>query len=264
MFDEMGVDNSTEVVEDNYFGNEEDTTEGTEGVANLEEQEAEEEKEVELEDNGAEEEEATTDNRVDKAFAKRLSKEKAKLEQQYSPYVKIMENEAKKYGMTTEEYVKALQEEMQREMEYNQQKVMQEEEERYKTLTPEEKEAIKWAKENKAKIEQERQWFNDAQALVEKFPEVKSLQDIPKEAIDLYDKYNVPLAEAYDICKNKLNVKRTEIEQETIKSIKANRESSIGSLSNNSIEEPVSISDMKKDDFNKLVEKVKRGEIRNL
>lgn len=264
MFDEMGVDVSQEVVEEeNYFGNDEATAiEGEEGVANLEEQE-----EI-SEDNTLEGEENDTatenDNRVDNAFAKRLSKEREKLEQQYSPYVAIMENEAKKYGMTTEEYVQALQEEMQKEAELNQQKVLLEEEERYKALTPEEKEAIKWAKENKSKIEQEQQWFNDAKALVDKFPEVKSVQDIPTEAIDLYQKYNVPLAEAYDLCKNKLNVKRTEIEQETIKNIKANKQSSIGSLSNNSIEEPVSISDMKKEDFNSLVERVKRGEIRNL
>lgn len=262
MFDEMGVDTSQEVIEEEgYFGTDEASTiEGEEGVANLEEQEQDS-----LEEN-QEEEVATTveDDRVDNAFAKRLSKERAKLEEQYSPYKAIMENEAKKYGMTTDEYVQALQEEMQKEAELNQQKALLEEEERYGALTSDEREAIKWAKENKSKIEQEQQWFNDAKALVDKFPDVKGVQDIPSEAIDLYQKYNVPLVEAYDLCKNKLSVQRKEIEQQTIKSIKANKQSSTGSLSNNSIEAPISITDMKKEDFNTLVERVKRGEIKSL
>lgn len=264
MFDEMGVDNNQEFQNNNdYFSDDENLeVDGEQGVANLEEQE----ESLDNEEDNIEnlEEETVEENKVDSAFAKRLSKERAKLQEQYSPYIAIMENEAKKYGMTTEEYVEALQVQMQREEEENNKKALLEEEERYSNLTPEEKEAIKWAKENKAKVEQEKQWLNDAQALVEKFPEVKGVQDIPSEAIDLYQKYNVPLVEAYDLCKNKLNVKRKEIEQETIKSIKANKQSNIGSLNATSTEVPVGIGDMKKEDFKSLVERVKRGEIKNL
>ncbi|MGL5351971.1 MAG: hypothetical protein ACRDA5_01450 [Clostridium sp.] len=236
---------------DDYFGD--DASE--EGVTDPNA----EQEEIDVQDN---QEEVVIDEKVENAFAKRLSKEREKLEAQYNPYKTIMEKEAQKYGMSTEEYVQALQVEMAREEEEKNQQIKQEEEERYSYLTKEEREAIKWAKENKSTLEQQQKWDNDARELRTRFPNLKSIDDIPNEAMELYLKYNVPIADAYELINKRLSPNRTELEQQAIRSIKNNRKSNVGSLNNTTSEPPVSISDMSSKDFQNMLDKVKRGEMK--
>lgn len=265
--DEMGVENQNlgqESSSDNYFENsvEEEQIVSEEGVTDLNPEQENIEEQEGVEETTSQDETNWEDNKVQNAFAKRLAKERSKIEAQYDPYRAIMENEAKKYGMTTDEYVQAVQSEMDKETKNNEQKIKLEEEERYSSLTDDEREAIKWSKENKSRVQQQEQWTNDAKALTEKFPEVRTIQDIPEEVLDLYSKYNVPIVEAYELVNKRLVPNRTEMEQKAIRDIKNNKNSNIGSLNKTVTEAPISISDMSTNDFKDLVDKVKRGEIK--
>lgn len=228
-----------EALESNFNNDYEEVEQGVDNPVLVQEQEEiEQEQEV---------------DKVEVAFGKRLSQERAKIEKEYAPIMDFITAEADRFGMSKEEYLSALQEERRREQE-------EREKEKYSNLEAEEIEALKWAKENKARYQQEERAKNQARELVEKYPEVKSIKDIPKPAIDLADKYGVPLVEAYEMFKPN----RQALEQQTLKQLKQIQNSNVGSLNNSTTEPIKSIGDMSSKDFNDLVEKVKRGQINNI
>lgn len=182
----------------------------------------------------------------------------SKATEQYQPYYDVINQVAQQYGMTPEQYVAAI----------NQQRRQQETQEAYNSLDPQTQELVQWIREEKMRTENQRMAEEESRAftsevkeLMQEFPGLEP-KDIPDQVYEYKIKHNVPLVFAYS--RYALGKERTNIEQQTINKIEQNRRASVGSLTNPGVDMKQSIGSMDTKDFNKLIEKVKRGEVKYL
>ncbi len=64
-------------------------------------------------ESGEEVQVAAEPDKVEKAFAARLAKEREKIEQEYNPYKSLIEQQAQQYNMTPQEYIEAIEQQRQ-------------------------------------------------------------------------------------------------------------------------------------------------------
>jgi hypothetical protein len=213
----------------------------------------------------------TIDN--SKAFAERLrvktEKEAERIRQeyenQYGKTFKLMEREAKKYGMTTEEYIAEL-ERVQAEEEEEAQKAA--DQEKYGELPPEVIEKLKKAEAIETQEKEAAKWQDEIKAFKAAFPEIKSSEQIPDDVLAIRQLEGCSLTAAYKIhqfesLKANTEQIRIQTEQETIKKLRENSNTP-GALGGQAPENTGNnIKDMSSKDFNEMIEKVKRGEIKS-
>lgn len=177
---------------------------------------------------------------------------------QYKPYVDVIEQVASQYGMTADQYLQAL----------NQQRSQRETQQAYNNLDPQTQELVQWIREEKTRTENQRiaeeesrAFTNEVKELMQEFPGLEP-KDIPDEVYEYKIRNNVPLVFAYS--RYAVGKERQNIEQQTISGIEKNRRASVGSLNNPGLDMKQNINGMDSKDFNKLIEKVKRGEVKYL
>lgn len=200
-------------------------------------------------------EQPAQESRLEKAFAEKWKKEREKWETEYSPYKNVLSKAAAENGMTLDEYVQELSKTY--------------EQKEFEGLNPNLVEDIKWAREQRTKANQPEQTedetarFNtEVKSLVERFPDLKTADDIPDEVLEARIKDNVPLRYAY--ADYLLGKERQRIEQETLQKIRENDMSSPGSLSSGTVDTSLKVSELSTDDFKKLQDEVMRGKRRSL
>lgn len=181
-----------------------------------------------------------------------------KAAEQYQPYVEVIEQVASQYGMTAEQYLQAI----------NQQRQQAEMQQAYNGLDPQTQELVQWIREEKMRTENSRRAEEESKAftsevkeLMEEFPGLEP-KDIPDVVYEYKIKNNVPLVFAYS--RYALGKERQNIEQQTLSNLEKNKRASVGSLNNPSVDMKQNISNMNSKDFNSLIEKVKRGEVKHL
>lgn len=115
---------------------------------------------------------------------------------------------------------------------------------------------IQFAREMKAKQQEEERFKQEANELFSEFPDLKPDQ-IPAEVWQLKEQRGIPLLEAYLRVSYKSLAQQKE--QEAIQKLQQNAQSTPGALGAGA-EHKTNVSDMSKSDFQSLVERVKRGE----
>lgn len=101
----------------------------------------------------------------------------------------------------------------------------------------------------------------EAQELFQEFPDLKP-EDIPAEAWALKETKGLSILDAY--LRTAYKSLGQQKEQEAIQKLQQNQVAATGPLGGGIVEHNTSIKDMKKDDFETLIRKVKNGEVRNL
>ena len=119
---------------------------------------------------------------------------------------------------------------------------------------------VQWAKEQKAKLEEEQRLANEWTELTQEFPNLE-IKDIPDE-VWIMNKQGKPLLDAYLRYDYKNLGQRKE--QEAIQKLQQNQATSTGSLGGGDVQHNTSIKSMPKSDFESLISKVKSGEVRSL
>ncbi|WP_026676770.1 hypothetical protein [Fictibacillus gelatini] len=120
---------------------------------------------------------------------------------------------------------------------------------------------IQFARELKAKQEEEAKFNSEMESFFEAHPEVQP-KDIPAEVWAIREREGLPLIHAYRSYMYD-NVAR-QSEQTAIQKLQQNQMASPGPLSGGDVPHNTSIKQMGKSDFNSLVERVLRGEVKNL
>lgn len=223
------------------------TVEQTDGPAQVPEQEAQ---------NATQPEQAPPgDDRVEKAFAKRLAHEREKLQQQFAPQLSFVEAQAQKYGLTPEQYIAEVE---RSEKEAERQALMEQ------GIDPEYLDQVvsnnPIVRQAQALIEQQReqQRFNaEAQELFNTFPDLTP-DKVPPEVFKLKAERGVSLLDAYlrmEYPRIKDSARR-EGEQAAIGAMQA---PSPGSLTAPADAGRRSVMDLSKDEFQKILDEVKSG-----
>lgn len=209
------------------------------------------------------------DDRIAKAFSQRFNQEREKLRSQYeadtnarlerelTPYKKLVEIAAQEFGVTPEQYMETVREKYG----LTEDKTSSNKQE----LPPDVQEKLdKYAAYEMAQEEQAR-WNNETADLLKINPEL-TVDDIPDAVLEMRAKDNIPLnyAYAYWQMTEGRQAFEKQIEEKTIKKLgEVNR--TAGSLTSQQANiQGKSISDMNTEEFNALVERVKRGEVKNL
>lgn len=181
-----------------------------------------------------------------------------KATEQYQPYVQVIEQVASQYGMTAEQYLQAI----------NQQKQQAELQQAYNGLDYQTQELVQWIRDEKIRTENSRRAEEESKAftsevrdLMQEFPGLEP-KDIPDIVYEYKIKNNVPLVFAYS--RYALGKERQNIEQQTLSNLEKNKRASVGSLNNPGVDMKQNLSNMSSKDFNSLIEKVKRGEVKHL
>ena len=193
-----------------------------------------------------------------KSFAKRLSEKTKQIEEKYSPYVSFIENEAKKYGMNTEEYIQAIAEQREQEaLEAQQEADIQ----KYGDLPQEVLEKVKKAEEYEQREQETARWREEGQAFLKEFPNFKNFNEMPEEVFQIVEKEKCSLISAYKSYQYDMQNSekfRIEQEQKMLSNINKNKVMP-NSLSKGSEHKPRNVNDIPKDEFEKMLETVKRG-----
>lgn len=195
-----------------------------------------------------------------KAFAERLRKKTEQVEQQYKPYLNFIEKEAKKYGMTPQEYLQVMEEQH---AEEEKEKQLEADRQKYGDLPEEVLEKVKKADELVAKEAQREQMHKEAAALKKAFPNIKSADEIPDEVFLMRDQQKIPLDVAYKAYLfDHQNSEQAKIdaEQAAIRKLQQASSSSPGFLGGGAVNNEKSIKDISDADFEKMIQAVKNGE----
>ena len=120
---------------------------------------------------------------------------------------------------------------------------------------------IQYAREMKQKEEASQKFNAEANEFFEEFPDVKP-EEIPAEVWQLKEQKGLSLLDSY----LRINYKSLgqQKEQEVIQKLQSNSVSSPGPLSGGDVPHKADVKSMGKSDFNSLVDKVLRGEVRNI
>jgi len=261
-YQDTSIDTSVESVENTDV--EVATTETEEESQEQTSTESEEvqETEVQEEEQAEGEEEETDPIDKSKAFAERLSKKTKQVEEKYSPYVSLIEKAAKKNGMSTEEYIQAINEQEEQE---RIEAERQEDLNKYGDLPPEVVEKLKKADEYEKTQTEQQNWVKEGQAFREAFPKVDT-NSIPDAVFEIKDKEKCSLVAAYKSYQYDMQNSekyRVEQEQKLIKSLNKNKQMP-GSASAGAEHKERQIKDISSTEFEKMIEAVKRGEKINL
>lgn len=245
-------------------GQQEETDEQPRGEQTEQAEQTEEETPAET----GEEEQPAAEVQQDKteiAFAKRLAKEREKMQrefmEQYAPVLSLAEQEAMKYGMTPQQWAQAVQQNAERQ--YYQQ--MQE-----YGVDPriiEQHPAVIKARQAMQQVSQKEQQltakekFNmEAQEFFEMFPDVDA-KSISPEVMQLREQRGLSLVDAYLRVNHKkmLEETRAKAEQQAIAGMRKKKQASTGSATGGgtTINSAWDLSDK---DFDKLYERAMRGE----
>lgn len=120
---------------------------------------------------------------------------------------------------------------------------------------------IQYAREMRAKQEEEQRFKNEANELFETFPDLKP-ESIQPEVWKVKEQKGLSLLDAY-LRVNYKNLGQQK-EQEAIQKLQGNAQASPGSLGGGEVNHNHSIKDMSKTDFESLIRRVKNGEVRSL
>jgi hypothetical protein len=116
---------------------------------------------------------------------------------------------------------------------------------------------IQYAREQRAKQEQEAKFGQEVSSFFEKHPDIKP-DDIPKEVWQIRENEGLPLLHAYR--SYMFDNVRQQSEQQALQKLQQNSLSTPGALGQEGSEHKASVGSMAKKDFASLVERVKRGE----
>lgn len=227
------------------------------------------------------EQQATTDLKVETAFAKRLAAEREKIQrevyqqaqqqimQELSPLLKLAQTEASKYGMTPVQWAQAV--EANREQQFRQQLTKYAEEQ---GLNPAEVEQFvnqhpavlqarqqqHFLQQQQAQMESQQRFNQEAQELFEMFPDAKPT-DIPAEVWQMREQRGIPLAAAYAIVTHRTAKEQAKAqgEQAAIAAMRQRQQASTGSAKGTGAVVKTAW-DLPTDQFNQMVEKALRGE----
>lgn len=203
------------------------------------------------------------EDRFEKAFAARLAKERTKLESEiakkYSKHDYVLKMAAAENDITVDEYLDSL------ESQYKEKELS--------AIPKEFRDDVLWARERRLnesqedrekriKEEETQRWLDETKSLLQAFPDIKSINDIPDEVMTWRVKDNVPLEYAY--AKYALGKERTKIEQETLRKLKETEAAAVPSMASSSTDTKLKISAMDDADFEKLMEEVKQGKRKSL
>jgi hypothetical protein len=252
---------------------------GTDGIANQQEEINGEEvdNDVIVNDDTESDEQDTADNEPDaqaddgietsKSFAERLRKKteqietqlKQQYEQQYGKAYKTIEREAKKYGITPEEYIAELEQAAQEEERAAQ---LEADRQKYGDLPDDIIQKIKEADVIKAQAAEQESRFKEMQEFKKNFNDVKTLDDIPDEVFAMRNQRGLTLSEAYKLyLYDHQNTEKAKIEAEqaAIKKIQQNSKSTAGNLGSAKVDTDIDFMSMKDADFEKMIQAVKMG-----
>lgn len=193
---------------------------------------------------------------IDRIVQSRLQREREK----YSPYQSFVEESARQYGMTPEQYIQAVQEQKEQ--------AEREEFEQQYGISPdainqalESHPDIQFARNLKAQQEATEKFNREAEELFKAYPDLQ-VNDIPQEVFMLQQQQNLPLLTAYRAAM--FDKVKSQSEQAAIKKLQTNASNTPGALGTEAAESTKSISKMGKKDFNELLNKALRGEIKEL
>jgi hypothetical protein len=116
---------------------------------------------------------------------------------------------------------------------------------------------IQFAREMKAKQEEEAKFSSEVNSFFEKHPDIKP-NDIPQEVWQIRENEGLPLLHAYR--SYMFDNVRQQSEQQALQKLQQNSLSTPGALGQEGSEHKASVGSMAKKDFASLVERVKRGE----
>ena len=206
-------------------------------------------------------------SKVEEAFAKRLSKEreklKAEIEDQYTPYKKILERASKEAEMPLDEYVQALLAQAEESTEHDAPLPKE-----YKEILDD----LKAEREAKRKAEEERATQSETQAVLDEYTKrmttmlvtkynITEASQIPDEVWEKADAEGTDVFQAYVEWDKQKSIK--EAEQKTIEKIQ--KQGTPGSLSGNFGTEPtIDIFGMNPNskEFDDLLQAVKSGRVK--
>lgn len=254
---------------------EETTTETTE-QDEVSEESAETGEEEAAAEQGEEEQpeqvEAQPNDKVEKAFAKRLAAERQKIESEYrqqmeqqfqqlSPLMQLAQTEARKYGMNPIQWAQAVMQNQ--EQAYYRQLEEQGVDPRIIDQHPAVLQAKQMQEALKGKEQQlsEKERFNqEAQELFETFPDVDA-KNIPQEVWQLRDQKGLSLLDAYLRVNHKKMIEDTKAktEQQTIANLRKKKEASTGPTTGGAATTKTAW-DLSDKDFDKMYERAMRGE----
>jgi hypothetical protein len=192
---------------------------------------------------------------VDRIINERLGRER----QKYTPYQSFVDSEAKRNNMTTEQYFQAV--EQQRQVEERQQYEAQGINPDVMNQFLEKHPDIQYAKEMRSKADADAKFQSEASEFFSTFPDVE-VAKISPEVYQLKHEKGLSLTDAY----LRVNFKslKAQSEQEVIKKLQGNAQSSPGSLGQGGAAQTSTVSSMSKADFKAMQEQVLRGERRQL
>lgn len=241
---------------DNFEMGVNDVQVATETIEGQEGQQAQEtNQQAQQVDTGVNNQAAAEPNNVEIAFSKRLQQERAKIENEFAPYKSFIESQAQMYGMSTQEYLQAVEQERQAQ---ERQKYIDQ------GINPdlineilENHPDIQYARELKAKEQENAKFDSEAMELFNEFPDLQ-VDDIPAEVFHLQQEKGLSLLDAYLRVNYKTMTKQAE--QNTIRKLQNNALNTPGALGNDSPEHNTRVKDLSTTDFKKLQERVLRGE----
>lgn len=241
---------------DNFEMGVENVQVATEPIEGQEGQQAQEtNQQAQQVDTGVNNQAAAEPNNVEIAFSKRLQQERAKIESEFAPYKSFIESQAQMYGMSTQEYLQAVEQERQAQerQKYIDQGINPDLINQLLENHPD----IQYARELKTKEEQEAKFSQEATELFSEFPDLNA-DDIPEEVFQLQEEKGLSLLDAYLRVNYKNMTKQAE--QNTIRKLQTNAQLTPGALGNGNTEHNTSVKNMSATDFQKLQERVLRGE----
>jgi hypothetical protein len=174
-----------------------------------------------------------TQTDIDRIIGERLSRER----QKYTPYEQLISNEARKYNMTPDQYIQAIQ---QQEAESERQRYVE------AGLDPDlvdqrvaNHPAVQWAQQFMTKQQQEQQFQSQAMELLQAFPELDT-KSIPPEVFKLQNQENLTLLDAYNrVMAPKFAANRKQIEEEAVKNYLSRKGSRVGVTESGSATTPI-------------------------
>lgn len=120
---------------------------------------------------------------------------------------------------------------------------------------------VQFARTMRSEQETQQRAMQEVHELLDEFPELAG-KELPQEVIDLQSQRGLSLLDAYLRVNYKTLAQQKE--QDAIQKLQQNQFTSPGSLSGGDVSHKTNVSSMGSQDFNSLVDKVLRGEIKNL
>lgn len=192
---------------------------------------------------------------VDRIINERLGRER----QKYTPYQSFVDAEAKRNNMTTEQYFQAVEQQRQAEerQAYEAQGINPDLVNQLIDKHPD----VQFGRDARSKADADAKFQSEANEFFSTFPDVE-VAKIQPEVYQLKHEKGLSLTDAY----LRVNFKslKAQSEQEVIKKLQGNAQSSPGSLGQGGAAQTSTVSSMSKADFKAMQDQVLRGERKQL